>query len=75
MDADKDIDDSEEGGINSLNSRANRNKSLITGADKPRLYHVDWLRSATITLVIFVHCLINSFDALELNEEQNPDAL
>jgi hypothetical protein len=74
-DVDKEIDDSEEGGINSLNSRANRNKGLITAANRPRAYHIDWLRSAAIALVIVVHCLINSFAALGYNEVDNPDAL
>jgi hypothetical protein len=34
VDEDKPIDESEEGGINSLDSRANQNKALITEANQ-----------------------------------------
>jgi len=30
---------------------------------KERVYYADWIRASAIMLVIFVHCLVNSFDA------------
>lgn len=30
---------------------------------KERVYYADWIRASAIILVIFVHCLVNSFDA------------
>jgi len=30
---------------------------------KERVFYADWIRASAIILVIFVHCLVNSFDA------------
>ena len=39
---------------------------------KERVYYADWIRAIAITLVIFVHCLVNSFDASGLDPEDVP---
>ena len=39
---------------------------------KERVYYADWVRAMAIVLVIFVHCLVNSFDASGLDPEVNP---
>jgi peptidoglycan/LPS O-acetylase OafA/YrhL len=39
---------------------------------KERVYYADWVRAMAICLVIFVHCLVNSFDASGLDPELNP---
>jgi surface polysaccharide O-acyltransferase-like enzyme len=36
------------------------------------VYYADWVRAMAIMLVIFVHCLVNSFDASGLEPELNP---
>ena len=41
-------------------------------APKERVYYADWIRAIAITLVIFVHCLVNSFDASGLDPEEVP---
>lgn len=39
---------------------------------KERVYYADWIRAMAIALVIFVHCLVNSFDASGLDPEDVP---
>lgn len=39
---------------------------------KERVYYVDWVRSMAIVLVIFVHALVNSFDASGLDPDDVP---
>lgn len=39
---------------------------------KERVYYADWIRAMAIFLVIFVHCLVNSFDASDLDAEDVP---
>jgi peptidoglycan/LPS O-acetylase OafA/YrhL len=39
---------------------------------KERVYYADWIRAMAITLVIFVHCLVNSFDASGLDPDNEP---
>lgn len=39
---------------------------------KERVYYADWLRALSIILVIFVHALVNSFDASGLDPEDVP---
>jgi len=39
---------------------------------KERVYYADWIRAMAIMLVIFVHCLVNSFDASGLEPEEVP---
>ena len=39
---------------------------------RERVYYADWVRAMAIMLVIFVHCLVNSFDASGLEPELNP---
>ena len=39
---------------------------------KERVYYADWIRAMAIMLVIFVHCLVNSFDASGLQPEEVP---
>lgn len=39
---------------------------------KERVYYADWIRAMAIFLVIFVHCLVNSFDASGLDPEDVP---
>lgn len=41
-------------------------------APKERVYYADWIRAIAITLVIFVHCLVNSFDASGLDPNEEP---
>ena len=41
-------------------------------AAKERVYYADWIRAMAITLVIFVHCLVNSFDASGLDPDNEP---
>jgi len=41
-------------------------------APKERVYYADWIRAMAIILVIFVHCLVNSFDASGLNPDDVP---
>jgi hypothetical protein len=36
------------------------------------VYYADWARALAITLVIFIHCLVNSADAADLNYDENP---
>lgn len=36
------------------------------------MFYADWVRAIAITLVIFVHCLVNSADASDLNYDENP---
>jgi hypothetical protein len=40
---------------------------------KERVYFADWVRAAAIILVIFVHCLVNSFDASGLEPDDVPE--
>lgn len=40
---------------------------------KERVYYADWVRAAAIILVIFVHCLVNSFDASGLDPDDVPE--
>jgi peptidoglycan/LPS O-acetylase OafA/YrhL len=44
--------------------------SVNKPAPKERVYYADWVRSLSITLVIFVHALCNSFDASGLNPDE-----
>lgn len=39
---------------------------------KERVYYADWIRAMAIFLVIFVHCLVNSFDASGLDPTDVP---
>ena len=39
---------------------------------KYRVYYADWIRAMAIFLVIFVHCLVNSFDASGIDAEDVP---
>lgn len=39
---------------------------------RERVYYADWIRALAIMLVIFVHCLVNSFDASGLEPEEVP---
>ena len=51
-------------------------ESEVTSTRKPgvkeRVYYADWLRALAIILVIFVHALVNSFDASGLQPEDVP---
>lgn len=40
---------------------------------KERVYYADWIRASAIILVIFVHCLVNSFDASGLEPDDVPE--
>jgi len=40
---------------------------------RERVYYVDWIRAMAIMLVIFVHCLVNSFDASGLDPKTVPE--
>jgi len=39
---------------------------------KERVFYADWIRAMAIILVIFVHCLVNSFDASGLDPDDVP---
>jgi len=39
---------------------------------RERVFYADWIRALAIMLVIFVHCLVNSFDASGLDPEDVP---
>ena len=39
---------------------------------RERVYYADWIRASSIMLVIFVHVLVNSFDASGLDPEEVP---
>ena len=44
----------------------------MKAAAKERVYYADWLRALAIILVIFVHALVNSFDASGLEPDDVP---
>ena len=44
-------------------------KEVAKEEPKARVYYADWIRFMAILLVIFVHCLVNSFDASGLDPE------
>jgi peptidoglycan/LPS O-acetylase OafA/YrhL len=37
------------------------------------LYYIDWLRATAVIGVVLCHCVMNSFDALKLNSDENVD--
>ena len=41
---------------------------------KQRIYFADWTRFMAISLVIFVHCLVNSADASGFDPDNDPGA-
>ena len=69
--------DSSEEGLSRRRPHDSPDKNLIENVPPPirRLYHLDWLRTISISLVIMVHCMVNSYSALEYEESETSDVL
>ena len=48
-------------------------KPVAKTQERERMYYADWIRASAIILVIFVHCLVNSFDASGLQPDDVPE--
>jgi hypothetical protein len=76
-DSNSDRDTCFDGGeVNTLPAQAeaaeSQRNSVQVEEQRERVYYADWLRACAIFLVIFVHCLCNSFDASGLDPDENP---
>lgn len=59
--------------IRTLNHNANiSDTTSAKAAAKERVYYADWVRGMAILLVIFIHALVNSFDASGLEPDDVP---
>lgn len=57
---------------NNKQEKEDKNEQKPSEDVKERVYYADWIRFMAISLVIFVHCLVNSFDASGLDPEEVP---
>jgi hypothetical protein len=58
---------------NNIHTLQRNNDQVSQKAEpKERVYYADWVRAMAITLVIFIHALVNSADAANVNFEDDP---
>jgi surface polysaccharide O-acyltransferase-like enzyme len=60
------------GNVHTLPPQVNDQQEAAKAEPKERVYYADWVRGMAITLVIFVHCLVNSADAANVQFDEQP---
>lgn len=64
---DEDINRSPESNFDTPN-KLDKLKSLNQPHMRERMYYADWMRTTAVYLVIFIHCLNNAADTVQLND-------